>query len=191
MSLAPFLLEEILYLYKLCQIDKVRESYSVLIPKSPEEESRGWTDTRHDLGRVRKWPLQIPSLLPSSGRGQKLSLGGFQIPGVSDVDRGAKWMRTFWTWIQGVHCYFRFCRVVVCIVTQSGMALNERHIRCCADLITAFRAILCSRWVQHILSGVVGKVAVLLWMWVLFEEDMAYLARQFASLLLWHVLDPK
>jgi len=69
-------------------------------------------------------------------------------------------MRTFWIWIQGVYCYFRFCPVVACVVMQSSKALNERHIRCCADLITAFRATLCSRWVLHTSSGDVGKLTV-------------------------------
>jgi len=57
--------------------------------------TQGWIDTHHDLGQVRKWPLQMPPMLPSSERGQELSLKGFQVLGVSNVDREAEWMRIF------------------------------------------------------------------------------------------------
>jgi len=165
-NLPPFSLEGILYLYKPYQIDKVKESCSVWIPKSiiwlrielnapvriDVEESlflsggsrstankdelppgvatlfelildliieisvirsdsyvnhptrsqfklddgseltvseatthhtlaRGWIDTCHDLRRVRKWPLQMPPLLPSLGRVRELTLGDFRFPG--------------------------------------------------------------------------------------------------------------
>ena len=69
-------------------------------------------------------------------------------------------IRTFLTQIRGVNCYFRFYLAVACAVTQSSKALNECHIRCCANLVTAFRVILCSRWVLHISSGNIGKVTI-------------------------------
>ena len=57
--------------------------------------TRGWIEMRHDLGRVRKRPLQMPPLLPSSGRGWERSLEQFQVLVVSDVGREQNEMRTF------------------------------------------------------------------------------------------------
>jgi len=44
----------------------------------------------HDLGRVRKLPLQMSPLLLFFGKGRKLSLREFQVLGVSDVEKEAE-----------------------------------------------------------------------------------------------------
>ena len=85
---------------------------------------------------------------------------GFQAPGVSDVDRRERWNENF------LDLDSR-CLLLLQILFRSGVHSNAVwqspkwvSIRCCADLITVFRATLCSRWVLHVSSGNVRKVIV-------------------------------
>jgi len=126
----------------------------------------------------------MPSLLPSLRRGRELSLGGFQVLRVFDIDRGAEWNENFLD-------LDSICWLLLQILSCSGVRNN-----------TIWQGL---KWASHLMlhrfnyrlscnaAFEVGdahfkwqywKGNRLFWMWALFEEGIVYLAWWFMSLLL-------
>ena len=134
---------------------------------------RGWIDTCHDLGRVKKWLLQMPPLLPSFGKRSGTLPRGFQVPGVSNVDRRAEWNENFLDLNLRCSLQILSCSGVRSDTVWQGLKWashpvlrRSNYYFSCNNVFEVGAAHLqWQRW----------ESKRLLWMWTLFEEGMLYL----------------